>query len=148
MAGITNPHSFDQAKTILIPLGEYFQVQDDYLDCYGNPDLIGKIGTDILDNKCSWNINVALKFATPEQRKILDENYGKRDSEGACESRVKEVFSQVGVERRYKEYEENAYVRISKLIDGIDEMSGEDGAPTLKKKVFKAFLEKIYGRTK
>jgi farnesyl diphosphate synthase len=57
---------------ILLPLGEYFQVQDDYLDCYGNPEIIGKIGTDIMDNKCSWLINQALAVASPEQRSILD----------------------------------------------------------------------------
>jgi farnesyl diphosphate synthase len=42
------------------------------LDCYGDPEFIGKIGTDILDNKCSWLINVALQKASPEQRQILD----------------------------------------------------------------------------
>ncbi|KAK0215311.1 farnesyl diphosphate synthetase [Armillaria nabsnona] len=41
------------AKSILIPLGEYFQIQDDFLDFSGTPEQIGKIGMDILDNKCS-----------------------------------------------------------------------------------------------
>ena len=30
------------------------------------------------DNKCSWNINIALKFATEEQRKELDVSVGLR----------------------------------------------------------------------
>lgn len=47
------------AMDILLPLGEYFQVQDDYLDCFGVD--IGKIGTDIMDNKCSWVVCTALK---------------------------------------------------------------------------------------
>jgi farnesyl diphosphate synthase len=64
--------AYQKALDILLPLGEYFQVQDDYLDCYGKPEQIGKIGTDILDNKCGWLINTALGIATPEQRKVLD----------------------------------------------------------------------------
>ena len=43
MAKITNPIAFDQARAILLPLGEYFQVQDDYLDCYGSPEVFLKI---------------------------------------------------------------------------------------------------------
>ena len=47
-------------------------LQDDYLDCYGDPSVIGKIGTDIEDNKCGWLIVKALERASPEQRKLLE----------------------------------------------------------------------------
>lgn len=75
MVGVETESSYQKALDILLPLGEYFQVQDDYLDCYASPELLGKIGTDILDNKCSWNINVALQKASTEQRAVLDVSF-------------------------------------------------------------------------
>lgn len=64
---LATPKNLKQAEKILLLTGEYFQVQDDYLDGFGVPEIIGKIGTDIQDNKCSWLINEALKRASPQQ---------------------------------------------------------------------------------
>ncbi|WVR07405.1 hypothetical protein IAU60_004446 [Kwoniella sp. DSM 27419] len=141
--GIESKEAYDAALNILIPLGEYFQVQDDYLDCYGKPEHIGKIGTDILDNKCSWNVNTALRFATPEQRKVLDDNYGQKNSE--AEARVKEVFSQspISIPERFEAYEKESYEKITGMIDAVDE-----AASGLKKEVFVSFLGKVYKRSK
>lgn len=128
------------AQDILIPLGEYFQIQDDYLDNFGLPEHIGKIGTDIMDNKCSWLINQALAIATPEQRKILDDNYGRKEKDK--EAVVKKLFAEMQLEQRYKDYEEKRVGEIKKMISEVDESEG------LKKEVFESFLAKIYKRSK
>lgn len=133
------------AQSILLPLGEYFQIQDDFLDYSGTPEQIGKIGTDIIDNKCSWCINTALAVATPEQRKVLDENYGKKTKEN--EDKVKQVFEEVGIREKYKVYEQGAYEKIMGLIETIPEEDAGD-AVVLRREVFTSFLNKIYKRTK
>lgn len=140
LAGVATPENLKCAQDILIILGKYFQVQDDYLDCYGDPKVTGKIGTDILDNKCSWIINLALAKCTPEQRVILDDNYGRKDSES--EKRVKAVFEELNIRGEFENYEESEVSEIKKLIDGVDESTG------LKKSIFTTFLGKIYKRNK
>lgn len=142
MAGVTDESAYKQALDILLPLGEYFQVQDDYLDCYGSSEVIGKIGTDIPDNKCSWNINVALANATPEQRKVLDANYGRKDKD--AEQRVKAVFNEPNIDlrKRFADYERDSYDRIHALINAVPERDG------VKRAVFKAFFDKVYKRSK
>ena len=63
---------FRQTRTIMLEIGQFFQIQDDYLGCYGTSDVMGKDNTDIEEGKCTWLIVVALQRATLEQRKILD----------------------------------------------------------------------------
>ena len=135
-----SPENLKQTHDILIPIGEYFQVQDDYLDCFGSPEMIGKIGTDIMDNKCSWLINQALARANPEQRSVLDESYGRKD--GKMEKRVKEIFDVLKLEDVYEEYQEKTVGEIRARIQNLDESGG------LKKELFEAVLAKIYKRSK
>ncbi|KAL8828670.1 MAG: hypothetical protein Q9170_006501 [Blastenia crenularia] len=137
---LATPKNLKQADEILIPLGEYFQVQDDYLDVYGAPEVIGKTGTDIQDNKCSWVINKALEKANPEQRKVLDECYGRKD--GEKEKKVKEIFEELELEKEYLQYEERVVGKIRDMIEKVDESEG------LKREVFEQFLKKIYKRNK
>ena len=135
---LATPSNLKQAHDILIPMGEYFQIQDDYLDAFGDPKFIGKIGTDIKDNKCGWLINQALLICTPEQRKVLDDNYGQKDDEK--EAKVKELYNEMKLEQRYQDYEEKRVGELRKMIASVDESEG------LKKEVFESFLAKIYKR--
>lgn len=139
-AGINDEKDLKQASDVLIPLGEYFQIQDDYLDCFGKPEDIGKIGTDIQDNKCSWVVNTALKLVTPEQRALLDENYGRKNDES--EKKVKELFHDLGIQQIYLDYEEKVASDLKLKISKVDESRGFKG------EVLTKFLEKIYKRSK
>jgi farnesyl diphosphate synthase len=137
----TTIRPYDLTLSILIPLGEYFQIQDDFLDFSGTPEQIGKIGTDIVDNKCSWVINTALKLSTPEQRRVLDENYGRKDSEK--EKKIKEVFEELRIRDVYAKYEEETVTDLRQKIAKIVEVEGG-----LKREIFESFLAKIYKRSK
>lgn len=55
-------------------LGIAFQVQDDYLDAFGDPDKFGKqVGGDILSNKKTFLLLHALETASAAQQKELKE---------------------------------------------------------------------------
>ncbi|KAG5271721.1 hypothetical protein AALO_G00183280 [Alosa alosa] len=138
MAGIENEVEHNNAKHILLEMGEFFQIQDDYLDCYGDPAVTGKIGTDIQDNKCSWLVVTALGIMTPEQRKELEVCYGRSDAVSV--ERVKALYDTLEMPMQYHEYEEQSYQRLLKLI--------ECHAQNLPHAVFLNFAKKIYKRNK
>ncbi len=138
MAGETDPAHYKAAERVCLPLGQYFQAQDDFLDCYGHPDTIGKIGTDIRDGKCSWLVCVALEKASPAQREVIEANYNKWDDE--AEAKVKAIFRELNMEAVYSDYEEDMKATLDDLIAKVQ--------PTRLQELFKFLLGKIYHRSK
>ena len=134
------------AHSILFRLGEYFQIQEDFLNWCGTVEEVGRTRSDIAGNKCSWCINVALAVASPEQRKVLEENYGRMDSEK--EMRVKEIYEAIGLRERYRIYEASLKEQIEAMIAEIPEPEGNVDGGVLKREVFTSFFHKIYERTK
>jgi len=62
-------HIYDFGKN----LGIAFQIQDDYLDAFGDPEKFGKeVGGDIRQNKKTFLLLHALEVASPDQRAKLD----------------------------------------------------------------------------
>jgi len=138
MAEIKDPNLFSAAKTILLDMGTFFQVQDDYLDCYGDPTVTGKVGTDIQDGKCSWLVTVALQRINAHQRAELAKRYGTHDPDDV--NWVKELYNEIGIKKIYKKYEEDFYEDIQQNI----QLRGDE----ISAKMFNRFLDRIYKRDK
>uniref|UniRef100_A0A182IT14 Farnesyl pyrophosphate synthase n=1 Tax=Anopheles atroparvus TaxID=41427 RepID=A0A182IT14_ANOAO len=136
MTGYTDPEMFRQAKTILLEIGQFYQAQDDFLDCFGDPAVIGKVGTDIAEGKCSWLAVVAMQRATEEQKEIMKQCYGSHDPENVA--RVKKLYEQLGLPTTYATYEEESYNMIKTHIQQISR-----GLPH---ELFFKIMEKIYRR--
>ncbi|MGB0828634.1 MAG: polyprenyl synthetase family protein, partial [Flavobacteriaceae bacterium] len=70
-----------------IALGMAFQIQDDYLDAFGDPKSFGKqLGGDIIENKKTILYHKALHLGTEEQKKELDQWF---DSKGDIKAEEK-----------------------------------------------------------
>ncbi|KAL4972281.1 terpenoid synthase [Aspergillus desertorum] len=85
--------NLEQAERILVAMGTYFQVQDDYLDNFADPTVLGKVGTDIVDGKCSWLAVQALERCDAEQRLVLEENYGRKGD--GYEGKIKALYHEL-----------------------------------------------------
>ncbi|MED6166642.1 glycerol channel, partial [Stylosanthes scabra] len=114
MAGENLDNHVD-VKNILVEMGTYFQVQDDYLDCFGDPETIGKIGTDIEDFKCSWLAVKALELSNEQQKKVLYDHYGKPDPVNVA--KVKALYNELNLQGAFEEYESQSYEKIVKSIE-------------------------------
>jgi geranylgeranyl diphosphate synthase type I len=67
-----------------IPLGEAFQLRDDVLGVFGDPEVTGKpAGDDLREGKQTLLTALALQAADPGQRALLRSNVGNRDLDDA-----------------------------------------------------------------
>jgi len=140
VAGITDVAEYDAAREILVIMGIYFQAQDDFLDCFGTAEQIGKIGTDIQDKKCSWLFaNAYHHLANAEQKELLDKHYGNCKVQTPEEQLVKDLFAELGLRDIYEKYEQKSFEDIQALKDTVNLVPWS---------VYEAFLKKIYKREK
>ena len=82
-------------------LGVAFQLKDDWLDVYGNPEAFGKnIGGDILCNKKTYLLIQALKHANEDQSRQLQQWLDATEYEPAEKiAAVKSLYDVIGVDR-------------------------------------------------
>ena len=86
-------------------LGIAFQVQDDYLDAFGDPGKVGKItGGDILANKKTFLLIHAMATASPEQLSLLH-NLLQNHAEDKVE-KVLQIFKDCKVDQWAQELKE------------------------------------------
>lgn len=84
-----------------VNLGLAFQLQDDYLDTYGNPATFGKaIGGDILNDKKTWLLIMALKEDKTGEIKNL---IGKSVSPEEKIAKVRAVYDRLDLPERIHE---------------------------------------------
>ena len=124
-----------------INIGLAFQLQDDYLDSFGDQKTFGKkIGGDIIANKKTFLLLTALKKAENEDKRNLNNWITVQ----ACDeeekvSAVKNIFSKLQVDKTSKEKMKEYY---NQAIDCLSQVKGND---TVKKELFD-FASKLMHR--
>jgi len=142
VAGIQDRDAFNAARLPLVKMGVYFQAQDDFLDAFQPPELLGKIGTDIQDKKCGWLfVHAYNTLCSPEQRKYLEEHYGKCKVGSSQEIKIKEMYKELKLQDMYNKYEQQSYDEIMAMRPAVE-------AANLPWTVFELFLKKVYKRSK
>ncbi|HQX04030.1 MAG TPA: polyprenyl synthetase family protein, partial [Flavobacterium sp.] len=102
-------------------LGIAFQLQDDYLDCFGDPETFGKqVGGDIIENKKTYLYLKAIEFAQAEERDQLLHLYSiqPEDNSDKIDS-VKELFTYSGAsaatQKAIEDYTSKAFETLEQM---------------------------------
>ncbi|KAJ8960246.1 hypothetical protein NQ318_003971 [Aromia moschata] len=135
LADMFDEEQHRQAKTLLLEIGEFFQIQDDFLDCFGDSAVTGKTGTDIQEGKCSWLAVVALQRATPAQRKIMEEHYGRPEEESV--RIVRNLYEELSLPSTYAVYEEESFNIIRTQVHQISKGLPHDLFFKIMKRIYK-----------
>ncbi|WP_270536487.1 polyprenyl synthetase family protein [Prevotella denticola] len=122
-------------------IGLAFQLQDDYLDVYGDPKVFGKkIGGDITSNKKTYMLINALNKANARQRKELEKWIGcrsfDRDEKVAA---VTSLYSKIGVDKM-------AIDCINRYFDEANKYLSAVNLPGARKTELTAYAQKLLHR--
>ncbi len=122
-------------------LGLAFQLQDDFLDAFGNPETFGKqVGGDIIENKKTYLYLKATEFASVEEKEQLMHLFSIQPDDNTEKiASVKKIFDATGAsdatKKAIQEYTLIAFEMLQKLK--IDQE---------KKEILKSFGENLMGR--
>ena len=102
-------------------IGLAFQLQDDYLDVYGNPETFGKrIGGDILSNKKTFMlINALTRSNTAQCRQLLDWLTASDYVEEEKVAAVTQLYNEIGVDKMAEEKINFYYEEGMKYLDKV-----------------------------
>ena len=101
-------------------LGIAFQLQDDYLDAFGDPKTFGKqVGGDIIENKKTFLYLKALQLADSKSKKTLGDLYSIQPEDPSSKiSVVKAIFKKSGAVAQIREeissYTDKAFSALAK----------------------------------
>ena len=99
-------------------LGIAFQVQDDYLDAFGDPDKFGKkVGGDILANKKTFLLIHAMEAATAGQLKELEKLSKAEDSDKV--EKVLQIYKDTKVDAWANELKEKYFAKAMHHLEEI-----------------------------
>ena len=144
MGAIVAETSVENANLIYefgLNLGLAFQLQDDYLDAFGDPETFGKqVGGDIIENKKTYLYLKALAFSSIDVAVELKQMFGIHPEENSAKiTRVKEIFNTSGASKAtqdaIQEYTFKAFDTLSKMNIADD-----------KKEILRTFGENLMGR--
>jgi len=134
-ASLIDFNYYDLALDILLPLGEYAQIQREYYESRTGNVPKGR----------SWCYDLVRSTGSPEQLATLDSHFGKEDT--TAQLHIRSVFAEAGVDARYLLYVEDAYTRIGALIDALPELRSPSGDAVLCRAIFRTQLEDLHSRT-
>jgi len=102
-------------------LGIAFQLQDDYLDAFGNPETFGKqVGGDIIENKKTYLFLKAIELSRTESKAQLLEYYNKDASTNEDKiNKVKHIFDESGASSETKIVIEDYTQKAFSILDSI-----------------------------
>jgi geranylgeranyl diphosphate synthase, type II len=114
-AGLGNQqHIYDFGKN----LGLAFQVQDDYLDAFGDPEKFGKqVGGDIVAGKKTFLLIKTLEVATDAQRREMD-RLANADAATKVEGMLR-IFKACGVDAWARELKEQYMEAANQQLEDI-----------------------------
>lgn len=103
-------------------LGIAFQLQDDYLDAFGNPKTFGKqVGGDIIENKKTYLYLKALEFSKEDDQFKLRDLFNTTLEENAAKINiVKQIFNTSGATDATQKEIENYTNKAFLVLDALD----------------------------